>query len=65
MAKLLHFKGKQIIDCADQIEAIAERLGYAVNVMDPAFNGPSIDEEPNRLNVRTDKNSIITSFTIG
>ena len=28
-------------------------------------NGPAIDNEPDRLNVRTDKDSVITSFTIG
>jgi hypothetical protein len=63
--KLRPFKGKQIIDCADAIKAIAEPLGYTVNVMDPLFNLVSIDSDYRRLNVRTDENSVITSFTFG
>lgn len=63
IAKLHSFKGKQIIDCIDAITALA--AGYSVNVMDPEINNGSIDEEPRRLNVRTDKNSKITSFSIG
>ena len=57
------FIGKQIIDHIDEIKSIAD--GYSVNVMDPVFNGLAIDNEPKRLNVRTDKDSVITSFTIG
>jgi hypothetical protein len=62
--KLQTFKGRQIKDVADQIAAIA--IGYRVNVMDPEINNRnSIDNESDRLNVRTDKDSVITSFTIG
>jgi len=59
------FKGKQIIGAIDTIKAIAEPLGYKVNVMDIVFNVVSIDNDYQRLNVRTDKDSVITSFTIG
>lgn len=65
IAKLQPFKGSQIIDCIDQITSIAQALKYSVNVMDPEFNGASIDNDDARLNVRTDKDSVITSFTIG
>ncbi len=63
--KLQRFKGKQIIACIDEIETIAHGLFYSVNVIDPEFNTASIDNEPTRLNVRTDRQSVITSFTIG
>lgn len=61
--KLLLFKGKMIKDCIDEISSIA--IGYTVNIMDPTFNTFAIDNESNRLNVKIDNNSIITSFTIG
>ncbi len=63
--KLQRFKGKQIIDCSDEIKRLACADGFSVNIMDPEFNTPSIDNEPTRLNVRTDRQSVITSFTIG
>lgn len=63
--KLDRFKGKQIKDAIDEITSIADQYEFVVNVMDPLFNTASIDNEPNRLNVRTDKDSVITSFTIG
>ena len=63
--KLRPFTGKQLIECIDQITAIAEPMKYSVNVMDPEYNISSIDENYRRLNVRTDKDSLITSFTIG
>jgi hypothetical protein len=63
--KLQPFKGKQIINCADEIKAIAEPLGYSVNVQDPTYNVVSIDSDYRRLNVRTDENSVVTSFTLG
>jgi hypothetical protein len=63
--RLYHFRGKQIIDCIDKIQTIADLSGYTVNVMDPAFNVGPIDNDPYRLNIRTDGNSVITSFTVG
>lgn len=63
--KLQPFIGKQIIACTDDIESIAHALGYSVNIIDPQFNTGSIDQEPTRLNIRTDKDSVITSFTVG
>lgn len=63
--KLQQFKGKRLIDCADAIISTATEMKFSVNVIDPEFNMGSIDEDPARLNVRTDANSIITSFTIG
>lgn len=61
--KLAAFKGKQVIGCIDEITKIA--AGYSINVMDPEFNTAAIDEDRFRLNVRTNKASAITSFTIG
>jgi hypothetical protein len=64
--KLQPFKGKMLIDCIDKIKFIAElNGGYRVNVIDPKYNTGSIDNEPDRLNVRIDKESFIISFTIG
>jgi hypothetical protein len=65
MIELAPFKGKPLTACFRDINEIARGHGLTVNVMDPMFNTSSIDEEPHRLNVRTDKNGIIKSFTIG
>jgi hypothetical protein len=65
MIELAPFRGKTLIDCFSDINQIARAHGLTVNVMDPLFNNTLIDEEPRRLNVRTDKNGIIKSFTIG
>lgn len=64
--ELQPYMGKQIIDCRDRIETIAKHHGLRLNVMDPEINKDiRIDNESDRLNVRTDANSVITSFTIG
>jgi hypothetical protein len=63
--KLGPFQGEELIDVLDEIQRIAVAHGYSVNVIDPEFNTGSIDQDFSRLNVRTDKESIITSFTIG
>lgn len=65
IAELDRFKGKQIITCIDDIQTAADAHGYSVNIIDPEFNTASIDNEATRLNVRTDRDSVITSFTIG
>ena len=65
IARMEGFKGKQIIHCYDEIAALAKAHGYLINVSDPMINTHNIDNEPNRLNVRTDKDSVIVSFTIG
>jgi hypothetical protein len=65
MMELAPFKGKALTACFADINQIALAYGLTVNVMDPTFNTGSIDEEPRRLNVRTYKNGIIKSFTIG
>lgn len=65
MRELAPFKGKQIIDCIDAIQKIADSARYSVNVMDPKFNVSFIVEDFRRLNVRTDADSVITSFTVG
>lgn len=55
-----------MIDCFGEINAIAKDHGYRVNVMDPEINKDiHIDNEGDRLNVRTDAKSVIQSFTIG
>lgn len=65
MAKLKPFKGRQLIDCVDAITSVAADRGYSLNVIDPTFNVLSIDREPRRLNVHTDDNSLIVSFSVG
>lgn len=65
MVDLHQYEGRQIIDCAKGVEMIARHHGLYVNVMDPEFNTAPIDEDGKRLNVRTDKDSKIVSFTIG
>jgi hypothetical protein len=65
MTELYRFKGKQVIECFNDIQEIARAYGLSVNVMDPEINKINIDNEPDRLNVKTDKDSVITSFTIG
>jgi hypothetical protein len=65
IAELAPFKGQEIKDCIDLIETTAHAAGFSVNVIDPQFNSGSIDNDPKRLNVRVDQNSVITSFTIG
>jgi hypothetical protein len=65
ISRVLRFKGKQLIDVSDDLIEIATELGYTVNVVDPLFNTGQIDNEPKRLNVRTDKDSNIVSFSIG
>lgn len=65
MADLQRFVGRHIIDCIDQITAIAKQHRYSVNVIDPEFNVGSIDNDDSRLNVRTDKDSVVKSFSIG
>lgn len=59
------FKGMAVIDCIDRIKAIAAQHYFTVNVMDPQFNTGSIDEDPRRLNIRTDDVSVIKSFSVG
>ena len=63
--KLVRFEGADLLDVIDDIEGIASRNGYRVNVIDPDINTGSIDHDFSRLNVRTDKDLVITSFTIG
>ena len=59
------FVGQSLIESIDEITRIATAHRCTVNVMDPQINRISIDNEPLRLNVRTDKDSVITMFTIG
>lgn len=65
MVDLNPFEGKQIIECSDDVQTIARHHGLYVNVMDPAFNTSPIDNDANRLNIRTDHEPKIVSFTIG
>jgi hypothetical protein len=65
IAKLQPFVGRQLIACIDEIKKIALAAGCSdVLARDPETPA-SIDEEPKRLNVRTDADFNITSFTIG
>lgn len=63
--KLHPYQGCRLTKCIDGIESAAQAAGYTVNVMDPEFNIRSIDNEPKRLNVRSDRHGIVTSFSIG
>ena len=63
--QLAPFVGRQLIGCIDEISLLADAQHFSVNVIDPDYNTASIDNEASRLNVRTDRYSIITSFTIG
>lgn len=66
MADLQKYVGHAIIECADAIEAIAKRYRYdKVNVIDPDFNIGSIDNDESRLNVRTNRDGVVISFSIG
>jgi len=58
------FKGKQIIDVIDEINTLVGP-DVTVNIMDPLFNLGPIDHDPRRLNIRTDADSRITSFSVG
>jgi hypothetical protein len=59
------FVGKHLMEVFDAIRIHADAHRYSVNIIDPEFNTGSIDENPRRLNIRTDRASVITSFTIG
>jgi hypothetical protein len=63
--ELQPFVGRQLIDCADELKAVAERHGYTIDPLDHELNTGSIDREPRRLDVILDDNSIITEFSIG
>jgi hypothetical protein len=65
MEEMRPFVGTRLIESIDKIAGIAARHRCTVNVIDPKFNTWSIDEEPLRLNVRTDNDSVIKMFTIG
>jgi len=64
-AELAPFVGRQLIDCADELKAIAERHGCYIDPLDPEINTGSIDVEAKRLDVILDGNSIITGFKTG
>ena len=65
MADLQKFVGKPINHCIDDLESVAHKHRYSVNIIDPQFNVGSIDNDDDRLNVRTDKDGKIISFSIG
>jgi len=65
MAGLMQFVGYPVNTHIDAITAIAVRNKYSVNIIDPVFNPGSIDNDESRLNVRTDKDGKIVSFSIG
>jgi len=65
LEKFKKFEGRQLIDCADEIQALANELDLLFDAMDPEINKSSIDVESNRLDVRTDNDSKIISFKLG
>lgn len=64
MEKLEPFKGEEWIDVVDEINRIALAHSYTINVIDPDAPG-NLDQDFSRLNVRINKQFVITSFTIG
>lgn len=65
MADLQKYIGHAIIECADAIEKIAHLHRYSVNIIDPDYNRGSIDNDESRLNVRTNRDGTVISFSIG
>lgn len=65
MADLQTYIGHAIIECGDAIETIAARHKYSVNIIDPDYNVGSIDNDESRLNVRTNRDGVVISFSIG
>jgi hypothetical protein len=65
MADLQTYIGHAIIECADAIEKIAKAHRYSLNIIDPDFNIGSIDNDESRLNVRTNRDGVVISFSIG
>jgi hypothetical protein len=64
IADILPFIGKQAIECFDRIDDIAKR--YHCTALIRGSDSPrNIDAEQNRLNIYTDKDSKIVSFSIG
>ena len=65
MADLQKCVGRPVNHCIDDIESVAHKHGYSVNIIDPEFNVGSIDNDDSRLNVRTDRDGKVKSFSIG
>jgi hypothetical protein len=66
LTRLAAFEGKRLMRYFDEISEIAKARGLTkINVMDPTFNPTEIDVETDRLNIRTDDNGRIVSFSIG
>jgi hypothetical protein len=63
MLELAPFRSRSITNCIKDINEIARYHGLIVNIID--MKTGSIDEDPRRLNVRTDQRGLIKSFTIG
>jgi hypothetical protein len=63
--QLRQFVGKPVIEAIDEITKIAISHHYRVNIIDPKFNTCSLDEESDRLNIRTNRDGNIWLFTIG
>jgi hypothetical protein len=61
----LNFVGKKLDESYNEIQTIVTDHHCELNVMDPVFNTVNIVNQNNRVNVRTDKDFIIKSFTIG
>lgn len=65
MADVHAFVGKPLLNCIDKIEASAKRNRYEVLIKGHDAP-PNIDaNDESRLNVRTDKDGVIVSFSIG
>lgn len=65
LADVAQYVGHAIIECADAIEAIAKKNRFTVNILDPDYNTGSIDADGSRLNVRTNREGVVLSFSVG
>ena len=65
LADVAKYVGHAIIECEAAIKAIAKRNHYSVNVMDPDFNTSPIMSDGSRLNVRTNRDGEVISFSVG
>jgi hypothetical protein len=65
MDDLRPFIGKPMLTSIEEIIRIATVHNFRVNIIDPQFNPSSIDEEPDRINVLSNRHGNICMFTIG
>ncbi len=65
LADVAQYVGHAIIECEAAIKEAAEKNRFTVNVMDPDFNTNPIMKDDSRLNVRTNRDGVVLSFSVG